>query len=415
MQTSIQQTRLSNGMMVITDRVAHVESVNFGCWFGVGSRDEAEHQLGCAHFLEHMAFKGTKKRSAKQISEEIEAVGGYMNAYTARDRTAYHMRLLSDDARLGMDILADILQYSSFLPHEFERERKVIIQEIGHSEDTPDDIIFDYFQAQCYPNQAIGRPILGNVEVISNYQPQDVEGFMQSRYAKDNMVVCAAGKLDHDGFCRLVEDYFTDLPATAQVPNASRVQPYFSSTSQLVTRSIEQVHLLLGYEAFSYLHEDFTIFRLLGNILGDGSSSRLFQRIREELGLAYSVQAMELCHHDAGILAIYAGTDASDVEKLLSAIKEEIAAIQNNVTEDELNRAKAQFRAGLLMGRESMGNRMERLASHHLLYGKILPDSELLARIDAVGIEDCQNLAVTIFSKPPSITMLGPLDTMPAY
>ncbi|MFK7866090.1 MAG: M16 family metallopeptidase [Alphaproteobacteria bacterium] len=414
MKRDIKITTLDNGMMVLSDHSPHVESITVGCWFNAGARDEADDQGGAAHFLEHMAFKGTKRRTARQISEEIEQVGGFMNAYTGRERTAYHMRLLKDDLPLGIDILADILQYPTFDREEFERERGVILQEIGQSEDTPDDIIFDRFQASCYPDQAIGRPILGEAARIKSFTPADISSFMDQHYACDQMVMVAAGNIDHDQLVKLAQDHFKGLPEKAQHKTSQRrAMPVYRPAQHREQRDNEQVHLMLGYEGFGYCDDDFIAMNLFGSLFGGGMSSRLFQRIREELGLVYNISTLEMPASDSGLFAIYAGTSNEDAATLLSALMVEIDKVQTKLEPQEIERAKAQLKSGLLMSRESMSSRAEQLAHHIHTYGRIIPDAEIIERIDAITAQDLLRSAQRIFKAKPSLAAIGPIDAVP--
>lgn len=414
MSRDIQITTLTNGIQVVSDSIPHVETITLGCWFNVGARDEESTLGGAAHFLEHMAFKGTKRRTARGLAEEVEAIGGFMNAYTGRERTAFHIRMLKGDMALGVDILADILQNPTFDHQEFERERGVILQEIGQSEDTPDDIIFDRFQAASYPDHAMGRPILGAAKRIKTYKPSDIAGFMFNHYACDNMVVAAAGNIKHDDFVKEVERQFQSLPLTSRQGEIVRLSPTYKPLEHREARPNEQVHLLLGFDALSYHDPDYIAMNLMGNLFGGGMSSRLFQRIREEMGLVYSIYSMEMPASDSGLFAIYAGTGKEEVSKLLPSLVEEIHKMKQGLQDAELQRAKAQMRSSLLMSRESTSSRAEQIAHHLQVYGRIIPDNEILEQIEAISKEDITRAAQRIFASPAAMANLGPIDFVPS-
>ncbi len=412
MKRNIEISKISNGITVVSDRIDHVDSITLGSWFNVGARDEGAKEGGAAHFLEHMAFKGTKRRSARQIAEEVEAVGGYMNAYTGKERTAYHFRLLKENLAIGVDILGDILQNSIFDKAEFERERGVILQEIGQSEDTPDDIIFDRFQSNCYANQAMGFPILGEASRIKTFQSDDISNFLYKNYAKANMVVACAGNVHHEKLCMAVEKEFSAMQPQPRQEIIRKI-PEYTPLEHRENRANEQVHLLLGFQGVGFLHQDYITLNLLSNILGGGMSSRLFQRIREEMGLVYSIYSTEMTATDSGLFAIYAGTGEEEVKTLLPALGEEIVKIQENITLAELERTKAQIRSALLMGKESTTHRAEQIAHHLQTYQRIISEEEILAKIDAITPTHVMEAAQKIFASPPALTSLGPIQNVP--
>lgn len=407
-----QLTTLANGLRVVTDHLPHVETVALGVWVDVGSRHEPAAINGVAHVLEHMAFKGTDQRSALRIAEEVEAVGGYLNAYTSREVTAYHARLLREDVALGMDILSDILQNSTFDAQEFSREQGVIIQEIGQTNDTPDDVVFDYYQEVCFPNQAIGRPILGTEEIIRALKPQEVQGYMKSHYGAEQMVFSAAGNVNHDHVVDLASQYFYKLPRDCAKPLE---QARFSGGINLQDRDLEQVHIVLGFEGVPFKHEDYYTMSVLSTLVGGGMSSRLFQEIRERRGLVYSVYSYAHSYRDTGAFTIYAGTGKEHVGELMPVLHQELANVSQTLNEEEIARAKAQLKASLLMGSESTSARCEQGARHVMIYGNPIPSRDLIQRIDRVNHEQIKDLALRLFSSPRACTALGPLKGLEKY
>lgn len=398
-------TTLANGLRVVTDSIPHVETVTCGLWVDVGARHEPANINGISHVLEHMAFKGTERRTALQIAETIEAVGGYLNAYTSREATAYHSRILKDNLPLAIDILADILQNSTFDSTEFSREQSVIIQEIGQTYDTPDDIIFDYFQETCFPNQPMGRAILGTTEIVRSLTPAQVKAYMQNHYGAHQMVFAAAGKLDHQEIVDLVTEKFASLPDDR--PKEAAPAVYKGGTFHQ-DRDLEQTHVVLGFEGLPFGHVDYYAASVLSTILGGGMSSRLFQEVREKRGLVYSIYSFTSSYQDAGIFGIYAGTSPQQVNELLPVVHEELNRFPNTLEISEINRAKAQLKAGLMMSLESTTSRCEQLANHMLIYGRPIPPVEILQKVDAVTVDQVTSLAKRLFSGTQTQASLGP-------
>lgn len=409
---TIAHTTLPNGLRVVTDTIPHVETASLGMWVGVGTRHEHAAVNGVSHFLEHMAFKGTTRRSATQIAEEIENVGGYLNAYTSREATAYYARVLQNDCVLAMDILADILQHSTFDATEFEREQGVIIQEIGQANDTPDDIVFDYFQETLYPNQAMGWPTLGTEEIIRRLTPADISNYMRSTYSPADMVLAAAGNIDHQTIVELAGKLFNALP-TGKRPQTPAAQ--YVGGDKRALRDLEQVHVILGFEGVPFGHQDYHALSLLSTLLGGGMSSRLFQEIREKRGLVYSVYSYTSSYRDNGLFAIYAGTGPDEVAELLPATCAVLKQSLTGFTEQELTRAKSQLKATLLMGLESTSGRCERLANQFLIYGRHIPTPEIVAKIEAVTLADVQQLLGRLLQSKPTLTTLGPIQKVMGY
>ncbi|MFC7476587.1 M16 family metallopeptidase [Dankookia sp. GCM10030260] len=410
MTDAVRLTRLPNGLTIVSEHMPRVETVSFGAYVAAGTRHESAAENGVSHFLEHMAFKGTERRDALAIAREIENVGGHLNAYTSRENTAYYCKVLKEDVGLAADIIGDILTHSTFIPEELERERGVILQEIGQANDTPDDIIFDHFQTTAYPGQPMGRPTLGTEDVIKGMKREALTDYMRHHYGPERMVVAAAGAVDHDRLLDLVQTHFADLPQVAPPPpEASRyVGGEFREEDDL-----EQVHIVLGFPAAGYKDKLYYPSLLLSTLLGGGMSSRLFQEIREKRGLVYSIYSFAHPFQDGGLFAVYAGTGEKEAEELVPVTVEELRKVQTDVTQDELDRAKAQFRASLLMSMESTGSRTEQLARQIQVHGRIIPVEETKARIAAVTIAEVQEAARAAFRSPPTLAALGPAGKVP--
>ncbi|WP_149538484.1 M16 family metallopeptidase [Siccirubricoccus phaeus] len=410
MSDAVRLTRLPNGLTVVSEVMPRVETVSFGAYVATGTRNETAAENGVSHFLEHMAFKGTEKRDAAAIAREIENVGGHLNAYTARENTAYYCKVLKEDLPLAADIIGDILTHSTFAPEELERERGVILQEIGQANDTPDDIVFDHFQMTAYPDQPMGRPTLGTEDVIREMQRETLVEYMRHHYGPERMVVAAAGALDHDHLLDLVQKHFADLPQVAPAPpEAAR----YVGGEFREERDLDQVHIVLGFPATGYKDRLHYPSLLLSTLLGGGMSSRLFQEIREKRGLVYSIYSFAHPFRDGGLFAVYAGTGEKEAEELVPVTLEELRKVQVDVTQEELDRAKAQFRASLLMSLESTGSRTEQLARQIQVHGRVIPVEETKAKIAAVTIEQVQEAAAAAFRGAPTLAALGPAGKVP--
>ena len=410
---SIQSTTLDNGLRVITDHVPTVESVAVGIWCDVGTRHENMAHNGVAHMVEHMMFNGTPTRSSQDIVEQIESVGGQMNAYTSRENTAYYVHLLKEDLPLALGVLSDMIQRSTFPDQELEKERGVIIQEIGMTNDTPDDLVFDLYQETAYPNQSLGAPILGTADIVQNMSKETLFGYVKQSYNAKNLVISAAGNVTHDEVVRLAETFFTDLPDTDQ---SQYKKADYKGGEHRAVKDLEQSHIVLGFQGLAKNNPDYYAATLLSTIMGGGMSSRLFQQVREKHGLVYSVYSSHAGYADEGQFEIYAGTGPDKLQKLIPVLCDEVQKItQDQVSEDELNRAKSQLRAGILMGRESMLSRANRQAKHMISFGKDFDLSQLLTKIDVVQVEDIQKMAQQIFATKPTLAALGPLEKLESY
>ena len=409
---TVMLSRLPNGMRVLTDRMDSVETVSIGVWVDVGTRHEPAAINGVAHLLEHMAFKGTTRRSALDIAAEIEAVGGHVNAYTSREHTAYYAKVLKADVGLAVDILADILQHSTFDAGELERERTVILQEIGQAQDTPDDIIFDLFQERAFPAQPMGQPVLGRAEIIKAMNRDAVAGYQKRTYAAPGMTLVAAGNLMHDQLVGLAERAFGDLAAKSE---AHTEPARYEGGDTREARDLEQVHVLLGFPGFSFLDRDYYAASVLSTALGGGMSSRLFQEIREKRGLVYSIYSFSHSYSDGGVFGIYAGTGEDEAAELMPVLCAEVKKLSEGLTREELARARAQLKAGLLMSLEGTGARCEQQASHLLVFGKPLDPAELVRHIDAVDEDAVIRVARRFSSGAPTVAALGPIGRIEDY
>jgi predicted Zn-dependent peptidase len=407
---AVRVTTLPSGLIVVTERMDRVETVSLGAYVASGTRNEDAAQNGVSHFLEHMAFKGTEKRNAAEIAEAIENVGGHINAYTAREQTAYYVKLLKEDLALGADIIGDILTHSAFAPDEVERERGVILQEIGQANDTPDDIIFDHFQEAAYPQQPMGRPVLGTEDIIRNLKRQDIAGYMHSHYAAKNVVVAATGNLEHDRVVDLVAKNFADL--RTDMPHAAAEGRYDGGEFR-ETRDLDQVHIVLGFPGVGYADPDYYPVLLLSTLLGGGMSSRLFQEIREKRGLVYSIYSFAAPYMDSGLFGIYAGTGEDEAAELVPVTLEELHRVQRDANEVEVRRARTQTKASLLMSLESTGSRCEQLARQLQVFGRVIPTAETVAKIDAVTVDDVRRAAARIFRGRPTLAAMGPAERVP--
>jgi len=402
---TLHSSKLSNGLRIVTDTVDTVEAVAIGIWCDVGTRNEDLSVNGVAHMVEHMMFNGTPTRTAQDIVHQIESVGGQMNAYTSRELTAYYVHLLKEHAPMALDILSDMIQRSTFPQSEIEKERDVILQEIGMTLDTPDDLVFDLYQQTAYPDQALGAPILGTDEIVQGMTRETMQDYVRRFYTPDKLVVSAAGNIAHDDMARLCEEYFTDLPA----PSNENLKPaQYQGGEMRVQKELEQTHIVLGHQGVSKSDPDYYSAVLLSTVMGGGMSSRLFQEVREKRGLVYSVYASHTGYHDDGQFEIYAGTGPDKVTDLMPVLDDEIKKISNNlVSAEELQSAKNQMKTGILMGRESMLSRANRQAKFMINHDRDLDIADILKKIDAVSVTDIRDVAGRIFKSKKTESLLG--------
>jgi predicted Zn-dependent peptidase len=388
-----------------------LESAAIGIWVTAGARHERVEQNGIAHFLEHMAFKGTEKRTALEIAEVIEDVGGYINAYTSREVTAYYARVLGADVPLALDVIADILLNPVFDEREIETERGVILQEIGQSLDTPDDVIFDWLQEEAYPDQALGRTILGPAERVRHFSQSDLRSFVQEHYGPGQMILSAAGAVDHDALVREAEKLFGQMkprPLHVETP------ALFKGGERREVKALEQAHFTLAFESPGYMANDFYAAQVYATALGGGMSSRLFQEIRENRGLCYTIFSQAGAYSDTGMITVYAGTSAEQLGELADVTIDEIRRITGDLREVEIARARAQMKAGMLMGLESPSNRAERLARMISIWGRVPDLSETVEKIDNVTLDSVRDFGVQMAQNAASaMAIYGPVSNAP--
>lgn len=405
-------TTLPNGLRVVTESMPRLETAALGLWVDVGTRYEPAEVNGVAHLLEHMAFKGTSRRSARAIAEEIERVGGSLNAYTSREHTAYFARILAGDLELAADLIADILQHSTFDPAELEKERHVVLQEIGQVRDTPDDLVFDLLQETCYPDQPMGRSILGPETIVASMPREALLDYMARHYGPQRLVFSAAGKVEHERIAELAVRLFGDLP-TGRDERAPPAR-YQGGVRVEHRPDLEQVHVCLAIEGVPYDDPDHFALQILSTALGGGMSSRLFQEARENRGLCYSIFSFASAFADTGTLGVYAGTDPDDVGELLQVVADETRKLVEEPGEDELARARAQLKAGLFMGLESCAAVCEEQARQLLCYRRRMDTEETVARIDAVDTDTVRRLGRRLLAgKGLALAAVGPLERLP--
>ena len=403
---SVEVTRLPSGLAVVTDRMEHLESASLGVWVGAGSRDEKPDEHGISHLLEHMAFKGTTRRTARQIAETIEAVGGDLNAATSVESTGYFARVLKADVPLALDVLADILSDPTFDPEELRREQNVIVQEIGATEDAPDDLVFDRLQETAFPKQPVGRSILGTPDTVRSFNAARLRAYLTRNYRAPDMLVAAAGAVEHQRIVEEAEKRFASFVGPAgPVPEPAS----FSGGTRVETRDLEQVHIAMALEGVAVKDPELYSLQVFTSALGGGMSSRLFQEVREIRGLCYTIHAFHMPYSDIGMFGLYAGTDETDAPELMRVVIDQIGNATETLTEAEVNRAKAQMKAGLLMALESSEARIGQLARQMLAYGRPIPLEEIVAKVDAVTVESARAAGRALVHRGrPAIAALGP-------
>ena len=413
---TIRRTTLPNGLRILTEAIPAMRSVSFGVWVAVGSRDEDARLSGSSHFLEHLLFKGTKLRSALDISASIEAVGGDTNAFTAKEYTCYYARVLDTDAPLAVDVMCDLIADSLLTEPDVETERGVILEEIAMRDDEPGDEVHDLFVEAVYgADSPLGRLISGTEETITPMTRDDIWDFYRSRYVPQNIIIAAAGSLNHAQIVDLVVAAFdragfaTDEAAPVEHRSPLPAAPVQGPTIVVREKDTEQAHVVYGCAALHRLDERRFALGVLNSSLGGGMSSRLFQEIREKRGLAYSVYSYTSQYADSGVFAIYAGCAPGKVDELLALVKSELAEVAaNGLTEAEVLRGKGMMKGALVLGLEDTGSRMSRLAKGELLYDEQLSVDELLARIDAVTVDDVRAIAAEILGRPMTLAVVGP-------
>ena len=408
---TVELHRLPNGVRIVTEHMPGLQSASLGVWVTAGGRHERLEQNGVAHFLEHMAFKGTKRRSALQIAEAIEDVGGFINAYTSREMTAYYARVLSEDTGLALDVISDIVLNPVFDPHEIEVERHVILQEIGQAHDTPDDVIFDWLQETAFPDQPIGRTILGPSERVEAFDAADLTRFVAERYVPSNMIIAAAGGVDHGEIVRAAEAAFGHLTAR---PSADVHPAHFAGGERREQKALEQAHVAMAFQTPGYRDPAIYTAQIFSTAFGGGMSSRLFQEAREKRGLCYTIFAQTGAYADGGLTTIYAGTSGAEIGELTELTMDELKRAADDMSEAEVARARAQMKAGLLMGLESPSSRAERLARLLAIWDRVPDLEETVAEIDGVTTQKVRDFAADIVqSQSMALALYGPVAKAP--
>lgn len=404
---TVEITTLPSGLRIVTDSMPHLETASLGVWVGAGSRHERPNEHGLSHLLEHMAFKGTGRRSARDIAEEIETAGGDLNAATSTEHTAYYAHVLAEDAPLALDILADILTDSRFDPSELEREKGVILQEIGAVEDTPDDLVFDVFNATAFPDQPIGRPILGTKENVTGFGRDAIGAFLETHYRSGTTVIGAAGAVEHSVIRDAAAKLFAGLPEAED--ETVHAPAEYKGGDRRLRRRLEQAHIAIGFEGVAYGNDDFYALQVFTNVVGGGMSSRLFQEVRENRGLAYAIHAFHWGYSDAGVFGFYAATGAKDVAELMPVALDCLGAAAQTLSEAEVRRAKAQMKVSLLGALESPAARAEQIARQVIAFGRVLSREEIIEKIDNLDVAQVRIAAARALRSAPTVTAIGPV------
>lgn len=401
---TFQCTKLNNGFHILTYAMPGAQSVAMNLIARVGSRYESESENGISHFLEHMAFKGTKSRSAKKIAEEFDSIGGHFNAYTSREQTVYYAKVLPENTGIALDIIADIVQNSIFDPEDISKEFNVICQEIAQTLDSPDDLAYEKLTEVAFENQAIGRSILGTKETIMKFTSGDFHSYIKKHYHADNMFLSVAGKVDHEKIVAMATNLFSFTSSdSVMIPQAK-----YTSGVSLISKKLEQSNIIIGFESPSYTEiAKFYHAQILSLVLGGGISSRLFQNIREDLGLAYSVGAFNSSYYDTGLFSLYAGTSHENLAKTSESLVDEILKICDNVSGEELDRAKAQVRASVIMAEEKSSYKSEEIGRNYAIFGKYEGFDILMHHINSTTEQDVVSIARRIFSSKPSLSVVG--------
>jgi predicted Zn-dependent peptidase len=419
--TGVSRTVLPGGLRVITEFLPAVRSVALGIWVGVGSRDEDEAHAGATHYLEHLLFKGTGRRTALEISSEMDAVGGEMNAFTAKEYTCYYARVLDADLPLAVDVLSDMVTNSLITPKDVDAERNVVLEEIAMNEDDPSDTVHEAFTAKLFGDTPLGRPILGTVDSINAITRDQIFEHYRARYTAEHLVVAAAGNLDHDTVVELVRQSFGSALEQTATPAAPRLTGGHATGgagvgTTLISRGIEQANLVLGCEALARTDKRRFSLGVLNAAFGGGMSSRLFQEVREKRGLAYSVYSFSGQHADTGIWGVYVGCLPSKADDVLAICAEEITKlVEGGLTDAELARGKGQVRGSIVLSLEDPSSRMSRLGKSELVYPRLEPVDEVLAMIDAVTHDDIRAIAAEILTRPKALSVVGPFDDASAF
>lgn len=407
--SSIRKTSLESGLKIVSEKIESVKSVSVGIWVKTGSRNEADQQAGITHFLEHMLFKGTNKRSAYEIAQSMESVGGYLNAFTSTEYTCYYARCLDSELDTAVEVLTDMVKNSQFPEEELEKEKKVVLEEMKMYKDSPDDVVFEEFSNQIFKDHPIGRPIIGFEETVNSFSRQDLFDYVAERYQPDNLLVAVAGHADHDQVLEMVQERL-NYDKNGNTFNTDQPLSPYEVTNQKVSKPIEQTHMIMGRRALNFEHPDKYLLLLANTILGGGMSSRLHQNVREKYGYCYSISPFNQSYIDTGLFGVYTGTDIGYVDHVRELIKVEFMRMQNEkVGDKELSEAKAQLKGKLLLSQENTSNRMTRLAKSELYFNRFVTLDELVENIDAVSSEDLLTFSNLFFDPEQfSETLLVP-------
>lgn len=388
MTEQISKTVLPGGMKVVSEQIDSVKSISVGIWVKTGSRNESDQKAGITHFLEHMLFKGTEKRSSYEIAQSMESVGGYLNAFTSTEYTCYYARCLDTKLETALDVLSDMVRNSKFPEEEMEKEKKVVLEEMKMYRDSPDDVVFEEFSNQIFKDHPIGRPIIGFDQTVTSFQREDLFSYMEDRYKPDNLLIAVAGNTDHDEVVNIASELLSTT-SNGVTRNGKQPLPPYEVTRKEVKKPIEQTHMIVGRRALNFEHPDKYLLLLANTILGGGMSSRLHQNIREKYGYCYSINPFNQTYIDTGLFGVYTGTDIGYVDHVRDLIRQEFVRMQNEkVSEKELNEAKAQLKGKLLLSQENTSNRMTRLAKSEIYFDRFVTLDELVENIDAVTSEE---------------------------
>jgi len=402
-------TQLPSGLRIVSHAMRDLETASVGAWVNAGARHELTHEHGLSHLLEHMAFKGTRQRSAQQIAEDMESVGGELNASTSVEQTTYFARLLSYDVPLALDILADILNESVFDPHELAREQDVIVQEIGENQDTPDEMVFDLMTQAAYPDQSIGRAILGTPDTVKSLNRDALISYLKRHYTGPRMVIAAAGAVEHD---RLVDQCARLFEGLSPHQSAPYEPAAYQGGQMILPKKIEQTHIALSFNSVSFRDPRTYAAHLFAQAVGGGMSSRLYQSVREQRGLAYSVYSFQWGYEDAGLFGFYAATAPKDGKDLIRLSLDCIKEASLNLSEQELHRAKAQLKLSLLTALESPSARTDQIARHVLAFDRVIERDEIIQNIDALTLHDVRAMGQNLLTSRPSLAVIGPSKNM---
>ncbi len=409
-EAGVRLSRLANGLTVATESIPGIRTATVGVWVAAGSRHEREDEHGLSHLIEHMAFKGTERRSARRIAEDVENVGGEINAATSTEFTSYSARVLAEDVGLAVDVLGDILTGSLFDPGELAREKNVILQEFASVEDSPDDVVTDAFMEVAFAGQAIGRPILGRPETIERFDAGMIRAFMARQYGPDRMVLAAAGAIDHD---RLVEAAEAALGGLKPVTPPGLEAASYGGGERRLRRKLEQANVVIGLPGVSFRDPRYFATHMFAHALGGGLTSRLWHEVRETRGLAYSIDAFHWPFTDCGLFGIGAGTAAGDLAELVEVSIRMARETAATLQPDELARAKAQLKVAMLAALETPGGRIERAARQLLAWGRVIPPEETVAHVDAVTVDEVREAGRAALAGPPTLAAIGPIRALP--